>query len=76
MLMNITRFVACSSILAVILSTGSGREKEESFQNVQQSVQERSGKTIRWEEDQAAHEQALQDVRLLLRGSLAVDTAV
>ena len=76
MLMTITRFVACSSILAVTLPAGSAREKEQSFQNVQQSVQERSGKTVRWEEDHAAHEQALQDVRLLLRKSLTVDTAV
>src|SRR6266404_2130866 len=74
--MTITRFVTCSSILAMTLPPGFAREKEKAFQSVQQSVQERSGKTIRWEEDQAAHEQALQEVRQLLRKPLTVDTAV
>ena len=54
----------------------SAREQDGAFQGVQQSVQERSGKTVRWEEDQAAHEQALQEVRQLLRKPLTVDTAV
>src|SRR3984893_11076368 len=74
--MTITRFVACSSILAMTLPAGSAREKEEAFRDVQQSVQERTGKTVRWEVDQAAHEQALQDVRLILRKPLTVDSAV
>src|ERR1700722_15833257 len=74
--MTITRFVACSSILAMTLPAGSAREKEEAFQDVQRSVQERSGKTVRWEEDQAAHEQALQESRQLLRKPLTVNTAV
>src|SRR5207302_1068299 len=74
--MTITRLVACSSILAMTLPAGSAREKEEAFQGVQQSVRERTGKAVRWEEDQAAHEQAWQDVRMLLRKPLTVDTAV
>src|ERR1700745_2191219 len=74
--MTITRFVACSSILAMTLLAGSARQKEEAFQGVQQSIQERSGKTVRWKEDQAPHEQALQEVRQLLRKPLTVDTAV
>src|ERR1700738_4715200 len=74
--MTITRFVTCSSILVMTIPAGSAREKEGAFQGVQQSVQERSGKTVRWEEDQAAHEQAVQDVRQLLRKPLTVETAV
>src|SRR5271157_2246918 len=74
--MNITRFVACSSILSMTLPAASAREKEEMFQSVQQSVQERTGKTVRWERDQAAQEQALQEVHLLLRKPLTVETAV
>src|ERR1700722_271611 len=74
--MTITRFVACSSILAMTLPAGSAREKEEAFQSVQKSIQERTGKSIRWEQDQAAREQALQDVRQLLRKPLTVDAAV
>src|SRR5258708_37019065 len=74
--MTITRFVTCSSILAMTIRAGSAREKEKAFQDVQQSVQERTGKAVRWEEDQAAHEQAVKDVRQLLRKPLTVDTAV
>src|ERR1700746_639704 len=74
--MTITRFVTCSSILALTMPAGSAREKEAAFQGVQQSVQERTGKAVRWEEDQAAHEQALQEVRQLLRKPLTIDTAV
>src|SRR3977135_2624015 len=74
--MTIPRLVACSSILAMTLSAGSAREKEEAFRDVQQSVRERTGKAVSWEEDQAAHEQARQDVRQLLRKPLTVDIAV
>ena len=74
--MTITRFVACAIILAMTLPAGSAREKEEAFQDVQRSLQERTGKTVRWEEDQAAHEQALRDVRLLLRKPLTAESAV
>jgi cobalt-zinc-cadmium efflux system outer membrane protein len=74
--MTITRFAACSSMVAATLLTASAHQKEETFQGVQQSVQERIGKTVRWEEDQAAREQTLQDVRLLLRKPLTVETAV
>ena len=74
--MTVNKFVAFSSIFALTLAASVAREKDEAFQGVQQSVQERTGKGIRWEQDQAAHEQALQDVRLLLRKPLTVDTAV
>ena len=74
--MTANKFVAFSSIFALTLAASVAREKDEAFQGVQQSVQECTGKGIRWEQDQAAHEQALQDVRLLLRKPLTVDTAV
>ena len=74
--MTANKFVAFGSIFALTLAASVAREKDEAFQGVQQSVQERTGKGIRWEQDQAAHEQALQDVRLLLRKPLTVDTAV
>jgi cobalt-zinc-cadmium efflux system outer membrane protein len=63
-------------MLAATLLPASAREKEEAFQGVQQSVQERTGKTVRLEVDQAARGQALQDVRLLLRKPLTVESAV
>jgi cobalt-zinc-cadmium efflux system outer membrane protein len=65
-----------SSILALTLPAGVAREGEDPFRGVQKSVQERTGKAVRWKEDQAAHEQALQEVRQLLRKPLTVDTAV
>ena len=58
------------------LPAGIARGKDDAFQAVQQSVKERTGKGVRWEEDQAAREQALQQVGQLLRKPLTVDTAV
>ena len=74
--MTVSRFAAFSSIFALALAAGIAREKEEAFQSVQQSVQERTGKAVRWQEDQKARQQALQDVRQILRKPLTVDTAV
>ena len=76
MQMKITSSVACSLILAATLLAAAGRDKEDTFQGVQQSLRERTGKAIRWEVDQAAREQARQDVRLLLRKPLTVESAV
>ena len=74
--MTVNKFVAFSSICALTLAAGVAREKDDAFQSVQKSVQERTGKAVRWEQDQAAREQALQNVRQLLRKPLTVDTAV
>jgi cobalt-zinc-cadmium efflux system outer membrane protein len=74
--MTINKFVAFSSICALTLPAGVAREKDDAFQSVQQSVQERTGKAPRWEQNQTAREQALQNVRQLLRKPLTVDTAV
>ena len=52
------------------------RAREETFAGVRQSIEERTGKRVRWEIDQAAHQQTLRDVRLLLRKPLTVGTAV
>ena len=70
------RFVIFSSIFALALPAGLAREKEEAFQGVQKSVQERTGKTVRWEEDQKSREQALQEVRRILGKPLTVDATV
>jgi cobalt-zinc-cadmium efflux system outer membrane protein len=74
--MAMNRFVAISTIFAFSVLAGVAREKEEAFQSVQQPVQERTGRVVRWEEDQAARAQALQDVRRLLRKPLTIDAAV
>jgi outer membrane protein, heavy metal efflux system len=70
------RFVIFSSIFALALPAGLAREKEEAFQGVQKSVQERTGRTVRWEEDQKSREQALQEVRRILGKPLTVDATV
>ena len=74
--MTVNKFVAFSSIYALTLPAGVAGEKDDAFQSVQKAVQERTGKGVRWEQDQAAREQALQNVRQLLRKPLTVDTAV
>jgi outer membrane protein, heavy metal efflux system len=74
--MTVNKFVAFSSICALTLPAGAAREKDDAFRSVQKSVQERTGKGVRWEQDQAAREQALQNVRQLLRKPLTADTAV
>jgi cobalt-zinc-cadmium efflux system outer membrane protein len=74
--MTVIRFVIISSICALTSLAGAAREKDDAFQSVQKSVQERTGKGVRWEQDQAAREQALQNVRQLLRKPLTVGTAV
>jgi cobalt-zinc-cadmium efflux system outer membrane protein len=74
--MTITRLVACSSILAVTSLAVFARAREETFAGVQQSIAERTGKMVRWEADQAARQQTLRDVRLLLRKPLTIESAV
>jgi cobalt-zinc-cadmium efflux system outer membrane protein len=76
MKMRTPRFVACSSMLTATLLASFAHAKEETFAGVQQSIQERTGKMVRWELDQAAHEQTLRDVRRLLRKPLTVESAV
>ena len=43
---------------------------------MQPTVHERTGKAVRWEEDQKSREQARQEVRQILRKPLTVDAAV
>jgi len=67
---------AISAIILLVVPLSRAREKEAATQSVQQLVHDRSGKEVRSETDQAAREQALQDVRSLLRQPLTIDTAV
>jgi outer membrane protein, heavy metal efflux system len=74
--MKMHRFVAAGLILPLTTLAVRAREKEDAFRSVQQSVQERTGKTVGWEEDQAAREQAIQEVRRLLQKPLTISSAV
>lgn len=74
--MTTIRFIALSSIFVLTLPTAIAREQEDAFRDVQQSVRERTGKTVHWEGDHAAKGRVQEDVRQLLRKPLAVATAV
>jgi cobalt-zinc-cadmium efflux system outer membrane protein len=76
--MNITKtpFLTISASLLLVVPLSRARDKVAATQTVQQLVLDRSGKEVRWKTDQAAREQALQDVRALLRQPLTIDTAV
>jgi outer membrane protein, heavy metal efflux system len=63
-------------IFPFTMAAGAARDKEAAFRSVQQSVQERTGRAVRWEQDRAARERALEDVRQLLGKPLTVDTAI
>src|SRR5580704_8886366 len=67
---------AICAIILLVVPLSRAREKEAAAQSVQQLVHDRSGKEVGWETDQAAREQALQDVRSLLHQPLTIDTAV
>src|ERR1700745_833662 len=74
--MTLPRFLAASSILLLTPAASMARDNADAARRVQQLVQDRSGKEVRWEKDQAAREQALQDTRRLLRQPLTIDKAV
>ena len=67
---------AICAIILLVVPLSRARDKVAATQTVQQLVLDRSGKEVRWEADQAAREQALQDVRALLGQPLTIDTAV
>jgi cobalt-zinc-cadmium efflux system outer membrane protein len=74
--MRANAFVALGAIYAVTLGTGAAQQKHDAFQGVQQFVKERTGKSVRLEEDRTAREQVLQEIHEILRKPLTVDTAV
>src|SRR3984957_17319353 len=74
--MRIITLVASASLLATIFLAASAGARERTFPGVEQSIQERTGKMVRWEVDRSAHEQTLRDVRLILRKPLTVENAV
>jgi outer membrane protein, heavy metal efflux system len=74
--MTHTRLVSFTLALAFALSPGFARDKDEPFQSMRELVQRRTGKTVRWEEDQAAREANLQQIRGLLKKPLSAGAAV
>jgi outer membrane protein, heavy metal efflux system len=74
--MTLNRFLAASSILVLTAAVSTARENANAAGSVRQLVQDRSGKDVRWEKDQTAREQALEDAHRFLRKPLNIDTAV
>ena len=62
--------------LAFALGDATAGQKDDAFQGLQRLVQERTGKAVQLQENQAAREQALLDVRQILRKPMRVDAAV
>jgi outer membrane protein, heavy metal efflux system len=67
---------ACSLMLAATFLAAFARGREETFPGVEQSIQQRTGKMVRWEVDRAARQQTLRDVQRLLQKPLTVESAV
>src|ERR1700739_3708305 len=74
--MTLNRFLAASLIVVLTAAVSTARENANAARSVQQLVQDRSGKGLRWERDQTAREQALEDAHRFLRKPLNIDTAV
>ena len=74
--MTLNRFLAASSIVVLTAAVSTARENANAAGSVRQLVQDRSGKDVRWEKDQTAREQALEDAHRFLRKPLNIDTAV
>jgi cobalt-zinc-cadmium efflux system outer membrane protein len=67
--------VSLSLLLALDFASGQAREKEEAFEHVRDLVIERSGKTVRWGDDQAQREADRARIRGLLKKPLNIETA-
>jgi cobalt-zinc-cadmium efflux system outer membrane protein len=59
-----------------MLSPSFAATKEPPFQSVEKAVRERTGVAVRWQQNAAAREEALAQVRALLKRPLTVNSAV
>ena len=75
--MTIIRPLAIAFVAAVLaLSVSTGAAKEPPSRPVEKAVNERTGFAVRWQKDAAAREEALAEVRTLLKKPLTVNRAV
>ena len=72
--MRVTNFII--TLLSVALSSVVAPAKEKPFEPVEKSVKERTGRSVRWEQDLAAREESRARVRGLLKRPLTVGGAV
>jgi len=74
--MSITsKWLACAGA-AIVAAPALAAPKEPPFQPVEKAVHERTGVAVRWQQNAAAREEALAQVRVLLKKSLTVNSAV
>ena len=73
--MNTTK-LAFAVIAALALPSFAGAPKEPPSRPVEKAVQERTGLALCWQQDAAARDAALADVRALLKKPLTVNSAV
>ena len=71
-----TRPISVFAIAVLALPAFAGNPKEPASRPVEKVVQERTGLAVRWQQDAAAREAALADVRVLLKKPLTVNSAV
>ena len=71
-----TKPLALVVIAAVALPAFAGSPKEPASRPVEKAVRERTGLAVRWQQDAAAREAALAEVRMLLKKPLTVNSAV
>jgi cobalt-zinc-cadmium efflux system outer membrane protein len=74
--MNIIRLFTCSLLAAALAMPVSAESKATPFRPVEKAVQERTGLAVRWQQEAAAREEALQEVHALLKQPLTATSAV
>jgi cobalt-zinc-cadmium efflux system outer membrane protein len=67
---------AIFALIAALALPAVAAPKEPPSRPVEKAVKERTGLTVRWQQDAAAREQALADVRVRLKKPLTVNSAV
>ncbi len=68
--------IALTWIVALALPAFAGAPKEPPTRPVERAVKERTGIAVRWQQDATAREEALAQVRVLLKKPITVNTAV
>jgi len=68
--------IALTLIVALALPVFAGAPKKPPSRPVERAVKERTGIAVRWQQDAAAQEEALAQVKVLLKKPITVNTAV
>src|SRR5882757_8307909 len=74
--MTTTRPLVVFATLAALALPAFAAAKEPPSRPVEKAVKDRTGLAVRWQQDASAREQALADVRTLLKKPLSINSAV